>query len=523
MNNMQYTLKKIYEKKILIPVALFIFSYVILSFNIIGQGAHQDELDFFYAYSVVYFNLAKEGDFFHPCWNGNGECELLSIEGCEMYDHWITTHGLAKHLLVGSAILFHGEDITESYAPKPPLCKPHNQPIPGENIPTNSELSAARFFSPILGSLTIVFAFWIGKIFFNRFTGFAFSIILLFNSLWFAYNRTIMTEAYIYCFMIFSFLLLLYSFEKKGKIKYFLFFSSAIVFGIAFDTKAIIFMFFPLFISTIFLRNSLKNNFSFREIFEKKRVSRSITISVLYSTILFASIIGTLPFYWSGPIDQIIFQKESIDAYSSGMSLHMPWEADSKIHVRLLSTITVTFAPIIDTYYYNFVEDIPESVKFANNFSSIPLMILFVVGISYLILSIKNKKTTGSEFLLIFWVTSMFLFISTMTESYSTSRFYIMVLIPMIFVAAYGLNKNIIHIRNFYLKIGIFCTAVTAHALTTLVFWKVLFFESDLIWMDPLMIKFQDAILQPYVISSSLIFCMLFLSSYFSKRKNSDT
>jgi hypothetical protein len=508
---MQYILNKFQEKKYLIPIIIFFFAYVILSFNIEGQGAHQDELDFFYAYSVVYFNLAKNGDFFNPCWNGDGECELLSIKGCEMNDHWITTHGLIKHLLIGSSVLFHSEDVSKSYAPTPPLCKPHNEPIPGENVPTTTELSAARFISPILGSLTIVFAYCIGKIFFNRLTGLSFSIILLFNSLWFAYNRTIMTEAYIYFFMILSFLLLIYSFKEKGKIKYFLFVSSAIIFGIAFDTKALVFMFFPLFIFTIFLRNSINVKFSLKEIFRKKIFVNSIIISSIYFSIFFVSIIATLPFYWIGPIDQIIFQKESLDAYSSGMSLHMPWESDSKIHVRFLSTITVVFAPIIDTYYNYFVEEIPDSVKFANNFSSIPLTVMFVIGIIYLLTSIKKKIVNGSEILLIFWVTSIFLFISTMAESYSTSRFYIMMFIPMIFVAAFGFNKFLMKVKNLNFKIVIFSIGIIAHALTTMIFWEELFFSANLMWGDPLMIRFQDAVIQPYVIIPSIIFCVLIL------------
>ena len=43
----------------------------------------------------------------------------------------------------------------------------------------------------------------------------SFALLLLFNSLWFAYSRTIMTETYIYFFMILSFFLLLYSFREK--------------------------------------------------------------------------------------------------------------------------------------------------------------------------------------------------------------------------------------------------------------------------------------------------------------------
>ena len=68
-------MQKLYQNRVCISIILFIFSFAILSFNLSEQGPHQDEIDFFYAYSLVYYDLIKKGDFFHPCWNGSGECE----------------------------------------------------------------------------------------------------------------------------------------------------------------------------------------------------------------------------------------------------------------------------------------------------------------------------------------------------------------------------------------------------------------------------------------------------------------
>ena len=498
-------------KQFLIPILLFLISFSFLSFNISEQGPHQDELDFFYAYSVVYFSLMKDGDFFHPCWNGDGHCELLSIVGCNMQDHWVTTHGLVKHALVGAGILFHGENEWNSYAPKPPLCKPHTDPIYGENVPEKSELGAARFFSPILGSLTIVLAFYIGKILFNRITGLGFASLLLFSSLWFTYSRTIMTETYIYFFMMLSFFLLLYAFKKKEKIQYSLLILSAIVFGIAFDTKAIVFMFFPLFILTIFLRNSINEKLSKNSFRSKNYFKKSIVISVLFTVVIFVSIIGALPFYWIGPIEQIIFQKESLDAYNEGMSLHMPWDIESKVHVRFLSTITVTIFPIIDTYYDFFNSNaIPNSVQYANNFSSIPLSLLLLTGIGFIIHSIKKKSMTGSELLILFWASSIFTLLSLMTESYSTSRFYVMMFLPIILIASYGYWKffNVLIVKK---QIISFSFLIIAHAVTTLVFWDIIYFKSSIIWSDPLFVKSQVAVTHIEVLGLGIIFSGIFI------------
>jgi len=504
--------EKAQNNKFLIPGLLFLISISFLSFNLSEQGPHQDELDFFYAYSVVYFGLIMDGDFFHPCWNGDGECVLLSVEGCNMDDHWITTHGVMKHIFVGTGILIHGENEWESYAPKPPLCKPHTDPVFGVNVPEKSELGAARFFSPILGSLTVVLAFFIGKFLFNRITGLSFALLLLFNSLWFGYSRTIMSETHIYFMMILSFFLLLYSFQEREKIRYILLISSAVIFGIAFDTKPIVFMFLPMFILTIFLRNSINKKFSRKCFNTKNYFSKSFALSFLYIAVLLVSIIATLPFYWIGPIEQFGLQQESLDAYNKEMSLHMPWDIESKLHIRILSTITVSFVPVIDTYFNLFNPDnIPESVDRANNFSSIPLSILFFTGIGFLLHSIKNKTITGSELIIIFWISSIFLFLSTMMESYSTSRFFVMIFFPLILVSSYGYWKFFTVIHNKKIQFLSFSLLIAGHAATTLVFWKEIFYSPLIIWSDPLFIKLQIAVTNIEVLGLGIIFSLFFI------------
>jgi len=502
-------MKSFIDKQLFIPIILFICAYAVLSFNLSEQGPHSDELDFFYAFSNVYFNLFKNGDFFNPCWNGNGECTLISVKECNMQDHWVGMHGVVKHLMVGLGAVIHGVDYSKSYAPEPPLCKPHNDPLPGINVPTKSELTAARFFSPILGSLTVVIAFVIGKILFNRIVGISFGLLLLFNSLWFAYNRTIMTEAYIYFFMMLSFLLLLYSVREKEKIGYPLLVLSAIIFGVAFDTKAIVFMFLPLFLGIIFLRGLFNEKLNKKSFQTPKYLSKSIILAATYVGIFFVAIIVTLPFYWIGPFEQIMFQRESLDAYTTGMSLNMPWEAN-KIHVRFMSTITVTIAPIIDVYYYFNTNDIPESLKFANNFSSVPLTILFVIGLIYTISSLRSKRITGSELLIIFWFISIFVLMSTMNKSYSPSRFYVMMFLPIFLIAAYGYHRFFSILKNKYLGIFSLGLTISAHAITTLIFWDKIFFQPSIIWSDPLMIKSQVAISHPEVLILSAIFIIFF-------------
>ena len=244
----------------------------------------------------------------------------------------------------------------------------------------------------------------------------------------------------------------------------------------------------------------------------KNYFAKSTAVSLFYITIVFISIIGTLPFYWIGPVDQIIFQKESLDAYKNEMSLHMPWDIESKLHIRFLSTITVSFVPVIDTYYNIFNPDnIPESVDRANNFSSIPLSILFFTGIGFLLHSIKNKTITGSELIIIFWISSIFLFLSTMMESYSTSRFFVMIFFPLILVSSYGYWKFFTVIHNKKIQFLSFSLLIAGHAATTLVFWKEIFYSPLIIWSDPLFIKLQIAVTNIEVLGLGIIFSLFFI------------
>ena len=190
----------------------------------------------------------------------------------------------------------------------------------------------------------------------------------------------------------------------------------------------------------------------------------------------------------------------------------MPWDIESKLHVRFISTVSVTFFPVIDTYYNFFSPDnIPESVDRANNFSSIPLSILFITGIGFLIHSIKNKTVTGSELLIMFWVSSVFILLSTMMESYSPSRFFVMMFFPLILVSSYGYWKFFNTLASKRIQVFSFSLFIIAHAITTLIFWKEIFFKPSIIWLDPLFIKSQVAITHIEVLAIGIAFSIFFV------------
>ena len=116
--------------------------------------------------------------------------------------------------------------------------------------PTVAEMTAGRLLSPLFGALTVVIAYAIGKILFNRYIGIAFSLLFLFYDLWIWYSRTIMTEVHYVFFSMLSFLLLLCAVRKEGlKLKYLI--ASAVSFGLALSTKILAVEFSVLFLGII--------------------------------------------------------------------------------------------------------------------------------------------------------------------------------------------------------------------------------------------------------------------------------
>jgi len=157
----------------LIPILLLICSFAIYSFNLEGQPHYVDEVTYF-GWGGVYFDLIKEGDFSNPCLKGFTGCELLKDR------EWVgdkINYTPVRNFFVGfGQYLTTGENEGHFYE----WSCGYEPCWDSKLFPSREEFSSARFFSAVFGSLTIVIAFFIGKILFNRTTGLFFSLILLF-------------------------------------------------------------------------------------------------------------------------------------------------------------------------------------------------------------------------------------------------------------------------------------------------------------------------------------------------------
>ena len=409
-------LKKIYKNTFLIFALISMASYGILAFNIENQGINIDEV-FHHGFGMAYFDLVLEGKILDPCITGIGDCKLIDLS-CADQVQWKASGGIIKGLLLGIGDHFFSENDRIYYATNnAPDCRPihHNVAVTGVNIPTQSELSAARFFSPILGSLTIAISFFIGKLLFSRFVGASFAVVLLFHALWMHHSRILTSEVYVNFFIVLSVFLLLYSTnkDKKTTIKFLIF--GAITFALAVNTKVTSLELLPfLIIMIVFIQQPFNESINFKKLWNKRFFLKSIFLVLFFLGVFFGALFSTFPFYYPDPIGQLMTQYNVAQTYQA---LNEPWEDVKKVFLPFVASATI--APVIDGYYHIFSPDnIPNSTKSGHTFSSIPLAFFFIIGIGYLILKIKRKNLLYSEFLMLFWYASIYVILTGSIESY---------------------------------------------------------------------------------------------------------
>ncbi len=146
----------------LIPILLLMFSLVIYSYNLESQPRYPDEI-LYLAWGGPYFDIIKEGDFDNQCLKGLADCEFLYDTNWEGDN---INYSPIRNFFVGFGLyLTTGEIKGDFYEWSCVYGRPCWDPA---KAPISEEYSSGRFFSPIFGSLSIVLAFFIGKILFNR-------------------------------------------------------------------------------------------------------------------------------------------------------------------------------------------------------------------------------------------------------------------------------------------------------------------------------------------------------------------
>jgi len=485
---------------------IFIIGYSFLAFNIENQGRHVDE-GIHVGYGMIYFDHTIKGDISHPCITGLGQCNEVCSK-CDWPNHWLQNGGFVKGMMIGFGDYLFNENQRQYYvACYPDICssvkRTHEAEI-GVSTPTQPELASARFTVTIIGALTSVLAYGIGKQFFNRFVGLSFSILLLFHSLWFIYSRTVMSETYVNFFMILSLFLLLLSLNVNSKVRMPYFIISAIIFAVAINTKLPIIQVLPFFMIWIFLRQPFHEKLNFGVLKNKRYILKSFTLVGLFLGIIIASVFVTNPYYYVGPIDQLKKQYDGMMEYNA---INVPWQESKNPYLAFVAPFSVTLVPIFDTYYYLFEpENIPLSATYGHTFTSIPLSLFFVIGSVYLFYNIVKRKLLFTEFLIIIWYLITYIGISTTVESYNTTRYFVPMIFPMIIISSYGLWRFVGSFERKRTKMIFLLLFIVSHVTTVATLWKDLYFEPSIVWVIPVALNLKFSLANPIVLSLGIIF-----------------
>jgi len=496
----------------LIPILLLISSFVIYSYNLEGQPYQGDEA-LYLAWGGIYFDLVKEGDFSNPCLKGLANCELLYDPNWEGHN---INYTIIRNFFVGfGQFLTTGEIEGQFYEWSCawfPCWDFANQP-------SQEELASGRFFSPIFGSLTIVLAFFIGKILFNRTIGIFASIILLFHSLWLTHSRLILTEVYLYFFIFLSIFLLLKSFKRENNHRTAFFILGAISFGLALNTKLIGIEFVIPIVILILFYDSFNEKLNFRFFKNRKNVLKVISLVIVFFVISSISFVAIFPKYYDDAFNNILKIKDESEIGFASFPT-----AEKNYLFQTLITLQVTLFPyLMDSYIHDvFPEQISkirlqypsvEPTGAPSNYSTIPLTLFFFIGLIYMIRKIKTGSLLFSEFTLLVWLVSLFIFSVLVVDDPTIERYYFPLMFSIIFIASYGLWKFIKQIQNQKVKILFSLLFIITHSLYIISFFDDIYFSSAA-WINPLPVSSQLSFSEPLVYLSSLAFVMIFAFIY---------
>ena len=508
----------------LIPILLFMSSFAIYSYNLGEQPSYGDE-PLHLGWGGVYFDLIKEGDFNNPCLKDLKGCELLFDP--EWKGHYINYTPIRNFFAGFGQYLTTGENNGEFYN----WSCAWDPCWDSEKEPTSEELSSFRFFSPVFGSLTIVLAFFIGKILFNRTTGLFFSLILLFFSLWIVHSRLMMTEVYLYFFILLSIFLLLKSFKKENdhRIAYFIF--GAISFGFALNTKLVaIEQVLPILVMILFY-DSFNEKLNFRFFKRKKNALKVISLVLVFFVVSSMTFVVLFPKYYDDTLNKILETKD--DGANFGFATLPTTEKNYLFNT--LVTLQVTLLPyIMDSYLYDVFPEEARETRLSKesrsnvsdispfNYSTIPLSLFFCIGLIYLIKKIKTRNLNFSELILLVWFTSLFIFIVLTVNLVTIERYYLPVMFPMMLISAYGLGRFTEQIQSQKEKILFFTSFIIAHSLYIIPFVGEMYLGDEVeslafrfwilerSWLSPLPVSSQLSLNDPLVYVSTITFLMIF-------------
>lgn len=484
----------------IIPLILFLAALLIYGYNLEGQPRHGDEINYL-GWAGNYIHLINNGDLANSC--------LTSIDNCNSLYH-IPAHGATysplRMILIGFPLSFMHQDKGNFYDWSCYWFTCYNF----HDAPTIKQMAAGRLLSPVFGALTIVVAFLVGKILFDRHVGIVFSLLFLFYNLWVWYSRTIMTEVHYIFFSMFALLFLLYSF-KSGTIKKKYFIFSTISFGCALTSKLLSIEFFPVFAIIITLNyffGSTKTHTN------RKKIIRTVFFVSAFLLLSIFSFLLTQPGFYKDPLGQIKTTKTDMDNYNRDVWFIAYPTVGGIQPVRMLSLFHYTLFPSpiehqIPGAYPNSTFNLGWNSPPTN--SSIPITIFFFIGFAFLIQKIRKSRDCKPEIMILSWFVSTFILTLMIARDFSLERYLLPFLLSIIFIASYGFWNFIKNISSRRIKIAFTIYFLFAHAITSMLYWQKFYQSSGTFWTNPLPYgTLQESLINPFTLFVNVTFVVFF-------------
>jgi len=328
-----------------------------------------------------------------------------------------------------------------------------------------------------------------------------------------------MSEVYLYFFIFLSIFLLLKSFKKENNHRTAFFILGAISFGIALNIKLVALeLAIPILILILFY-DAFNEKFNFRFFKNKKNILKVFSLVLVFFVISSISFVATFPKYYDDTLNQI---QKTRSEFADGVISSAP-TTEKDYLFQILITLQVTLFPyLMDSFIYDTFPD--EATKLwlgkgpPANYSTIPLTLFFFVGLIYMINSIKTGNLKFSEFALLVWFVSLFIFTILTVDLFHVERYYLPAIFPILFIASYGLWRFIKQIQNQKEKILFSAFFIITHTLYLIPLLNSIYFSSEIFVESPLPVSSQLSLNEPLVYLSSLVFVMIFVLIYLNIR-----
>jgi len=261
----------------------------------------------------------------------------------------------------------------------------------------------------------------------------------------------------------------------------------------------------------ILFYDSFNEKLNFRFFKNGKNVLKVSSLVLVFLVISAIAFVATFPKYYDNTLNQLFETK-----YSDQAMLFASFPTTEKNYLyNTLATLQVTLLPYLMDFYIQdvFPDELQKGKRLIggpegapSNYSTIPLSLFFFIGLINIIRKIKTGNLRFSEFVLLVWFASLFIFTVLVIDFAWLERYYLPIMFPIIFIASYALGEFIKQIQNQKEKILFFVLFIITHLLYIISFFDEFYFSNTGSWLSPIRVSSEHSLIEPVVYLSSMMF-----------------